>query len=150
MEKVRKTLILLLVAGIPAAAPFFASTPELCFTAGSVTYRLVPGASAADYTVAIDNRAPHPDLRIGLTDQAATADFALTDDAGSLAGDACKSAGRIRTVRIAPPDQPADITVSVSRDAADADFTLYVHSARVNHFDAAALFALMRHAGRDR
>ncbi|MGH6769681.1 MAG: hypothetical protein ACRECO_11750 [Xanthobacteraceae bacterium] len=147
MEKVRKSLILLLVAGIPAAAPpFLAASPDLCFTDGTVTYRLASNASSADYAVAIDGRAPYPDLRIGLVDGVASADFALTDDAGAPTGNACKTAGILKTVRIVGAGEPADTVIRVSRDSADADVTLYVHSARVNHFDAAALFALMRHA----
>lgn len=146
MDKLNKSLILLLIAGIPAAAPpFFAGAPDLCFTAGSVTYRLAANASAADYSVAVDVDALHPDLRVGLVDQATTADFALTDDTGAPAGSACRTAGTLKTVRIVAADQPANIRIGIARNAADADFTLYVYSARVNHFDAAALFALMRH-----
>lgn len=150
MEKFRKSLILFLVFGIPAAAPpFFAKTPALCFTSGTVTYRLAPEAAAADYTVAIDNQAEFPDLRVRLVDRVATADFALTDDAGALAGNACKSAGLLKTVRVVPPGQAADITVGVSNATVQADLTLYVHSARVNHFEAAALLALIRHVDLD-
>jgi hypothetical protein len=145
MDRLRKSLILLLVAGIPAGAPpfFTASTPDLCFTAGSVTYRLAHGGTA-DVTVAVDNRADNPAMRVGLVDDVAAADFALTDDAGAAAGNACHTAGALKTVRVVASGQPADMTIAVSRNTAHADFTLYVHSARVNHADAAALFALMR------
>lgn len=147
MDRVRNIVILLLVAAIPAAAPpFFASTPELCFTAGTTTYRLSPNATAADYRVRIDNEAAHPDLRVGLVDNAETADFALADDAATLAGNACRSAGALRSVAVAAPDQPADLTIRLTPSPAGADFTLFVHSARVSHQGAAALFALMRHA----
>ena len=75
MEKLRKSLILLLVAGIPAAAPpFLAASPDLCFTDGTMTYRLSANGSATDYTVAIDQNAEHPDLRIGLVDAAGRPD----------------------------------------------------------------------------
>ena len=37
------------------------------------------------------------------------------------------------------------MTISLSRDAAEADLKLFVHSARVGHRDAAALLAAMRH-----
>jgi hypothetical protein len=149
MEKLRKSLILLFVFGIPAAAPpFFAKAPELCFTAGTVTYRLAPDAANADYAVAIDNKAEFPDLRIRLVDRVITADFALTDDAGALSN-TCRSAGTLKTVRIAPPGQPADIIIGVSSNTVQADLTLYVHSARVNHREAAALLALIRHVDPD-
>ena len=151
METLRKTLVLLLVAGIPAAAPaLFTSAPDLCFADGSTTYRLSATAAAPDVRVAIDNSAPRPDLRVQLTDHLAAADFALADDAGALIGDGCRPAGRVRTVRVVAAGQPADLIIAVARDGQAADFTLYVHSARVSHFDAAALFALIRHVHAER
>jgi hypothetical protein len=146
MERLRKTLILLLVAGIPAAAPpFFAAGPNLCFTAGSVTYQVVPGASSPDYRVGIADRAAQPDLRIQLVDGVETADFALVDDFGSVDGSACMSAGLVKTVQLVGEGSAADVTMSLSHEEADADLKLFVHSARFGHGDAAALFAAMRH-----
>ena len=157
MDKLRKTLALLCVAAIAAAAaPFLTASPDLCFTAGSMTYRLSAAAQSPDYRVAIDNDALYPDLRVRLVDRVDTADFALTDDAGAMTGNGCKAAGAIKTVRIVPAGTPSDLTIAVSQqqtqsDPGQGDFALYVHSARVSHFDAAALFALIRHApGRDR
>ena len=146
MNRFRQTLILLLVVGIPAAArSFIAGAPELCFTAGSVTYHLSSSAAAPDYRVLIDNRAPRPDLRIKLVDRAEIADFALVDDVGGVAGGACRTAGALKTVKIVSGETSPDVTISVSREADDGDFRLFVHSAHVTHQDAAALFALMRH-----
>ena len=80
-------------------------------------------------------------------DRVETADFALTDDAGAMTGNACKAAGTLKTIRIVAAGTPADLTIAVAREqAAPGDFALYVHSARVSHFDAAALFALVRQA----
>jgi len=142
MERLHKTLILLFVAGIPAAAPpFFASPPGLCFTAGSTTYQLAPTAASPDLRVRIDNGAAQPDLRIRIVDTVETADFALVDDVGSA--DACRSDGLRKTVKVVGHGA-ADVTIALSREAADADLTLFVHSARVGHRDAAALFAAMR------
>jgi hypothetical protein len=143
----RKTFALLCVAALPAvAAPLLKSSPDLCFTAGSVTYRLSSDARSPDYRVAIDNDAAHPDLRVRLVDRVETADFALTDDAGAMTGSACKAAGTIKTIQVVAAGSPSDLTIAVSRQsqAADADLALYVHSARVSHYDAAALFALVR------
>jgi hypothetical protein len=146
MERLRKTLILLMVVGIPAAAPpFFASSSDLCFTSGSVTYRLAPEAASPDYRVRIDNSAARPDLRIRLVDDAETADFALVDDVGG-GGDACRSAGLIKTVKLVPAESASELTISVAREAGAADLKLFVHSSRVGHFDAAALYAAMRRA----
>ena len=67
-----------------AAAPFLTASPDLCFTAGSVTYRLSANAPRPTTGSRIDNQAPHPDLRVRLVDRVEAADFALTDDAGAL------------------------------------------------------------------
>jgi hypothetical protein len=144
MNRFRNTCIVLFVAAIPAAAPPFSAAPGLCFTAGSITYRLSAGAAAPDYRVRIDNGAAKPDVRVGLVDDAEVADFALVDDGANANADACAGAGVLRTVQVVAAGQPADLTISLSRDADQADFTLYVHSARLSHADAAALFALMR------
>jgi hypothetical protein len=146
MDRLRKTVVLLCIAAIPAAArPLLQSSPDLCFTAGSVTYRLSSDARSPDYRVAIDNDAAHPDLRVRLVDRVETADFALTDDTGAT-GSACKAAGTVKTIRIVAAGTPSDLTIAVSPSPQtdEADFALYVHSARVSHFDAAALFALVR------
>jgi hypothetical protein len=151
MDRLRKTFALLCVAAVPAvAAPLLKSSPDLCFTAGSVTYRLSSDARSPDYRVAFDNDAAHPDLRVRLVDRVETADFALTDDTGAMTGSACKAAGTVRTIGIVAAGTPSDLIIAVSRQPQtdDADFALYVHSARVSHFDAAALFALVRQPAR--
>src|SRR5204862_1362085 len=116
---------------------------DLCFTAGSVTYQLAPGAASPDFRVRIDKEAPSPDLRVRLVDRAELADFSLVDDVGAPARDVCATAGDLRTVTIVKPADIGDVTISVGRETHEADLTLFVHSTRVTHFDAAALFALM-------
>ena len=58
---------------------------------------------------------------------------------------ACPAGGLVKSVRVIADAGPADITVSISRNEADADFKLFVHSVRFSHHDAAALFDAMRH-----
>jgi len=145
MQRIQKTLVLLLVAGIPAATPLLAPSHDLCFTDGPVTYRLSQSSAAPDYRVRIDNTAPRPDLRVRLVDRVELADLTLVDDVGPPA---CRTAGVLRTVAVV--SGPADVTVSVSREPHEADVALYVHSARVTYHDAAALLALMRHVASSR
>jgi hypothetical protein len=47
-------------------------------------------------------------------------------------------------VRVVDDAGPADLTLSLSADAANADVKLFVHSSRFSSGDAAALFAAMR------
>ena len=145
MDHLQKVLILLLVAGIPAAAPpFTASAPRLCFTAGSITYQVAPGTSAADLRVKIVAPPANPDLRIQLVNDVQSADFAVVDDYGARDGGACASAGLLKRVRVVADTQPADISIALSDEPGAGDLRLFVHSVRFGHRDAAALFAAMR------
>jgi hypothetical protein len=160
MDRFHKIIVLAFVVAIPAAATpllpasqpgpskvhtaaFPKTMPLLCFTAGATTYALSQTAAAPDFRVKFDNAALDPDLRIGLADGVAAADFALVDDVTGLDGNACRTAGTLKTVKIVD-DGVSNVVISLTRDLAKADFKLFVHSARFNHHDAAALFAVMR------
>jgi hypothetical protein len=161
-ERLNKLLILLLVAGLPAAAApplflTFTAQPRLCFTAGSITYQV--GGAAPDYRVRI---AAVGDLRIQLVHDVELADFALVDDVTDD-DSACDAGGTIRTIKVIDDQGPADITIGLTQaervDPTDAepaaaeaavaetaaDLKLFVHSARFGHRNAAALLAAMRH-----
>ena len=146
MERFRQSLMLLVLLAVAAAIfPNFGSSPDLCFTAGSVTYQLAPNADFPDFRVRIDNGMPNPDLRVRVVDSAELADFSLVDDGGTPARNVCATAGDLRTVKIVKPTDKSDVTINVGREIHESDFTLFVHSTRVTHFDAAALFALVQH-----
>ncbi len=144
MERLRKTLILLLVAGIPAAAPPLHPSSSLCFTAGPMTYRFSPVGAPPDFRVQIDERAAHPDLRIQLVDRAEMADFVLVDDDPVSPGSACDAAGAVKSVALVAEGSASDVRIALSRGPDDADFRIFVHSARVTDAQAAALFVAMR------
>jgi hypothetical protein len=144
MDRLQKILILCLVAGIPAAAPpFLAPPPAFCFRDGSVSYHILAGGQSADYRVRIDNAGAAPHLRIGLVDAVEIADFALLDDNPALDRAACDT-GRRKTIALAG-DGSADLTIALTRAAADADLTLFARSARLGHPEAAALLAVLRY-----
>ena len=156
MSRIWSTLILLVCTGVPVGL-FFATAPvsphtvapvaaaNLCFTAGAVTYQVSP-AAAADYRVKIDDA--RPDLRIALVDGVEMADFAMVDGAGGF--DACESAGHVKNVRVVGEGSEADVTMSLSREPAGADFRLFVHSAHLRPSDVAALVAVIRLQQRNR
>jgi len=158
MVRVAGALIVLLVAGFPAAvptpAPIVAVTPPVCFTTGAITYQLAPTTVSADYRVKIAPSAAG--LRIELVDEVDTADFALVDDGAAETtptDDACDGGGAVKTVQAVDESAPADVTVSFANAGTDADTTdgrarplkLFVHSTRLRPRDAAALVAAMRH-----
>ncbi len=139
MERFIKIIILLMVAAVPAAVPRdFAASPTLCFNSGSTTFALAPTASMPDYRVKFVAAEAKPDLRIQLVDDVAEADLTLVDDFAPMLASPC-SAGRLTTIRIVAEAAPADVTVSLS--GREAEYRLFVHSARFSHRDAAAVFA---------
>lgn len=145
MDHLQRFLILLLVAGIPAAAPpLNVSAPALCFTAGAITYQ-VALSSAAELQVKIVAPSANPDLRIQVVNDVESADFAVVDDFGPRDGNTCTSAGTLKRVRVVADPQPADINIAVSDEPTVGSLKLFVHSTRFGHRDAAALFAAAKH-----
>ena len=142
MDRIRKSLILLAVIAVPAAAhSTFAPDDELCFASGSVTYRLSQKASSPDYRVKIDNAAPRPDLRMQLVDRPEIADFVLADDYGAASpSNACRSPA---PVKLDSETHAPDVTVSLAPGDTLPDYRVYVHSARFSHRDVAALLAAL-------
>lgn len=139
----RRTQIILLVAlaaAIPAATAgsFFSPSSKPCFIAGTSGY-LISTDTSANYTVRVDNTAPHPGLRMQLVDTPANADFVLVDD--GEAANACTGAASIKSIRVDDQARKPDMTVALSRQP--ADYKIYVRSAHYSAEDAAALFAAM-------
>ncbi len=133
MDRIRKSLILLAVVAVPAAAhSTFAPDDELCFASGAATYRLAPKAAAPDYRVKIDNSAPRPDLRMQLVDRPEIADFVLADDFGAV-GNACRSPAPVRTIKVDSETRTPDVTVSLAPGDTLPDYRVYVHSVRFSH-----------------
>jgi hypothetical protein len=144
MDRLRKSLILLAVIAVPAAAhSTFAPQDELCFASGSATYKLSQKASAPDIRVKIDNAAPRPDLRMQLVDRPEIADFVLVDDYGATPGNACKSPAKMKVIKVDDETRTPDITVSLGAGDTLPDYRVYVHSARFSHRDVAALLAAL-------
>ena len=145
MTRIHIVSLMVLSVAVPAATAgsFFGSSANTsdgkpCFIAGNAGYKL-SGSAAANTTVRIDNAAASPNLRLQLVDDPAAADFVLVDDGD--AADACKAATAIKSIRIDPTAANADLTVTLSRTA--ADYKIYVHSANFTEQDAAALFAVI-------
>ncbi len=152
---------MILLVAVPAAGHnFLAANRKPCFTVGAKSYQLSSNA-AADIKVKIDNVTPHPDLRMQLVDNPDAADFVLVDDFAGAGTNAksCKGAA-VKTIRVDSTMHSADVTVNLSNRHADhkihadfktqADFKIYVQSADFSPRDAAALFAVMWHAGQNR
>lgn len=144
MDRIRKTLVLIAVIAVPAAAhSTFAPEDELCFASGSATYRLSQKARHPDLHVKIDNAAPRPDLRMQLVDRPEIADFVLVDDHGATPGNACRSPAPVKVVKVDGETRSPDIVVSLDPGEATPDYKVYVHSVRFSHRDGAAMLAAL-------
>lgn len=152
MDRIRKTLVLVAVIAVPAAAhSTFAPTPNLCVASGTATYRLAPTASSPDFRVRIERAAPHPDLRMQLVDSPELADFVIADDFSATSeSTACQTATPAKTVKVDAEAQKPDVVVSLAADIANPDYRVYVHSVRHSSQDAAALLAVMWRAQQSR
>lgn len=143
MTRLRKVMVLAAVLAAPAgAASYFAGAPEACFSSGATAYRVTTTAEA-DYTVRFAETEGHVDLRMQLMDSPDQADFVLVDDHASVGTSACQGPAPVKTIRIDPGADAADVTVRLAADLAVADYRIYVQSARFSHRDAAALLAVI-------
>jgi hypothetical protein len=140
MKRTHIIALVVLAAAIPATAAgsFFKSDAQRCFSAGSAGY-LIADHGSANYTVRIDNAAPHPKLRMQLVNDPLRADFVLIDDSGEAG--ACAGVSTIKSIRVDPAARQPDMTVALSREP--ADYKIYVRSATFSQQDAAALFAVI-------
>jgi len=128
-----------------AALSFATATPKPCFIAGTHAYRIADSGHAA-VTVRVDKTARHPDLRMQLVNDPATADFVLVDDSGTTT--ACRGIGAVKNIRLdagatkGNEAERPDLTVALS--PAPAPYKIYVRSSHYTPQDAAALFAVMQ------
>jgi hypothetical protein len=140
VNQYQKSLLLIVVMAAPAAA-HSAFTPKdaACFASGTASYQIAAAAGAPDFRVRIGGE--YPDLRMRLVDRPEIADFVLVDDVSAAQSDACRAGTAIQTVKLDAETPSPDVTVRLSADPGEADYTLYVRSMRFSPQDAAALFA---------
>jgi hypothetical protein len=145
MTRLRIASLVIVIAAAASAKAYFAAPLKPCFVAGTHAYRF-SGDDHANVTVRVNNTAAHPNLRIQLVNDPATADFVMVDDNNGAT--ACRNVGAIKSIRLDAEAAKPDLTVALSRTA--APYKIYVHSARYTPQDAAALFAVMRQDARDK
>lgn len=148
MTRLRNASLLIVAIAVSAAAAnvYSADPQKPCFVSGAHAYRIA-GAEEANVTVRVSETAAHPNLRLQLVNDPATANFVLVDDSDSTA--ACTSIGAVKSIRLdagAAKEKKSDLTVALSDKA--APYKIYVRSAHYTPQDAAALFAVMRQEAR--
>jgi hypothetical protein len=148
MRRIHLLFVVAAMATAPAVmaaadAWLAAAADGSCFSSGGVAYRLT-SSKAADYTIRVDNGAPHPDLVVQITDDPAAADLVLLADADGLHDCA---AGTQRTIRLDPRALEPDLTIALTRQE-NGQPRIYAPGFRAE--EAAALLAVMRKTPRKR
>ena len=136
--KVLVSVVPLIAAAIFARVAFFAS-PRPCIAVGSDSLQVATLPFHADLHVAFTNDPTLATVRVALSDDPASADFAVIDDADGTEDGSCQATPATQFIAIsAQPTDKAPI-IYLSRDGGRADYRIFIRSKRLTDREAAAL-----------
>ena len=131
----------------PANAELIISAIEACsgFSEEASAYHFSSSALFPDYSVKVSDMADFPDVEIKIVNEQQGADFVLIDDLALSNLQVCKSlrSPLTPTIKVSSFISFPDISVSLSTNAVNPDYTLFVASKRFSIEEAAALFAVI-------
>jgi hypothetical protein len=133
-----------------AAAAFFArgsllSASHPCIAVANTSVEMAEMPWHADLHVAFTDDPAAATVRVQITDSAATADFALVDDADTAEGSACE-ASPAHAISIEDEAARGAPVIYLTHDG-PADYRIFVRSKSFSQRDAAALVVGARLAG---
>jgi hypothetical protein len=135
-----------LVSAVPLiAAALFARLglfpdPKPCIAVGAQTVELADAPWRADLHVSFTDDPRLATVRVAVTEDAGSADFAVIDDADSGDGGACGPAPTAQLIAIDPTASGlSPPVIYLSDDGGPADYRIFVRSRRFTARDAAAL-----------
>jgi hypothetical protein len=134
-----------LVSAIPliAAAIFarveFLSAPRPCIAVGSDNVQIASLPFHADLHVAFTDDPALAAVRVALSDDAASADFAVIDDADGGDEASCEATPATQFIAISARPMSKAPVIYLSRGAGPADYRIFVRSRRITDREAAAL-----------
>lgn len=149
----------LLATTIPLAlAAFFARGDLLpathpCIAIGDSNVQIAALPWQAQGHVAFTDDPARATVRVQLVDSAATADFAVLDDADSAEPGACAASAATRFIGIADTARGSEPVIYLATDAnagGDAEYRIFVHSRSFTPRDAAALIVAARGSAQPR
>lgn len=136
--KVLVSVVPLIAAAIFARIEFF-SAPQPCVAVGSDNLQIASLPFHADLHVAFTDDPALATVRVALSDDAASADFAVIDDADSADEGSCEATPAKQFIAISAPATSKAPVIYLSRDGGPADYRIFVRSKRVTDREAAAL-----------
>jgi hypothetical protein len=139
--KVLVSVVPLIAAAILARVEFF-PTPQPCIALDSGSVEIASAPWHADLHVAFTDDPKLATVRVAITDNAASADFAVVDDADADEDNACEPTPATQFIAILAKPSIAAPVIYLSRDEDDedtADYRIFVRSRRFTAREAAAL-----------
>jgi hypothetical protein len=135
--KVLVSVVPLIAAGILARIEFFPDDRP-CIALGSGTVQLA-GPWHADLHVSFTDDPALASVRVAVSDNAATADFAVIDGTDAPEESACAATPETQFIAISNRRSASSPVIFLSHDDGLADYRIFVQSTRFTERDAAAL-----------
>jgi hypothetical protein len=136
--KVLVSVVPLIAAGILARIEFFpAERPCIAIATGTVQLASAPWT--ADLHVSFTDDPKLATVRVAVSDNVATADFAVIDGAEGAEESACAATADTQFVAISSRPTASSPVIFLSHDDGPADYRIFVQSIRLTERDAAAL-----------
>lgn len=134
--------ILASVVPLAVAAVFargeLAGGPRPCIEVGGASLQIAALSWQAERHVSFTGDPSRATVRVQISDNAETADFAVIDDVDSAEAGACQSNAPPQLVAISSSPSESDPVIYLSKDG-PADYRIFVHSKSFSARDAAAL-----------
>jgi hypothetical protein len=135
----------LLVSAVPviavallARAEFFPGTSP-CLAIGANALQIATVPWHADLHVSFTEDPSLATVRVAISDDAETADFAVVDDVDGMEDTACGETPATQFVAISAQASGSGPVIYLSHDDGASDYRIFVHSKRFTERDAAAL-----------
>jgi len=136
--KVLVSVVPLIAAAILARIEFFpADRPCIAIATGTVQLASAPWH--ADLRVSFTDDPRLATVRVAVSDNAATADFAVIDGADTVEENGCAAAADTQFVAISSRPSASSPVIFLSHDDGPADYRIFVQSTHFTERDAAAL-----------
>jgi len=134
-----------LVSAIPVIAAAVLARVELfpdtspCLAIGANTLQIASVPWHADLHVSFTEDPSLATVRVAISDDAETADFAVVDDVDGMEDTACGETPGTQFVAISTQASGSAPVIYLSHDDRASDYRIFVHSKRFTERDAAAL-----------
>jgi hypothetical protein len=136
--KILVSAVPLIAAAILARIEFLPADRP-CIAVGLGTVQLASAPWHADLHVSFTDDPKLATVRVAVSDNVATADFAVIDGAAAAEENACAATADTQFVAISSRPNGSSPVIFLSHDDGPADYRIFVQSTRLTERDAAAL-----------